>query len=111
MYHDRTFITSDDFDAAYRFSTFGLSVQPFSTTANESMLTVNGTEDNNGVKVQCIAFNATTLRRCPGRRVSVIFFQAGMIKLTFACIKLTFVCDELTCWCGCRVICVVTVMV
>ena len=102
IYPDGALIFSDNFDAAYRLPALGLSVEPFSTKAHESMLTVNGTEDNNGIRVQCVAYyNATTLRRCLGRRVSVIFFQAGMIKLTFACIKLTFVCDESTCWCGC----------
>ena len=83
----------------------GLSVEPFAITVHESVLTVNGTERNNGVKVQCRAYYAPTGRICASAnpKVSVIFNQAGMIKLTFAWIKLTFVCDELTCWCGCRV--------
>ena len=60
----------------------GMSVEPFSTTAHESVLTVNGTEDNNGIKVLCVAMNvtmnATYLRRCQSRKVSVIFYQPGM---------------------------------
>ena len=77
-YPDGAFIFSDNFDAAYRLPALGLSVQPFSTKAHESLLTVNGTEDNNGIRVQCVAFNATIIRGCYGRRVTVIFYHAGI---------------------------------
>ena len=99
IFRDRDTIISEEFDAAISFPSTGLSVQPFSTTAHESVLTINGTEHNNGVRVQCSAYNlAKPFILCPSRKVSVIFYQPGM-KLTFVCIKLTFVCDELTCWC------------
>ena len=99
FFRDGDVILSEDFDAATSFPSSGLSVQPFSLTAHESVLTVNGTEHNNGVRVQCSAYYmADPSKRCPSRKVSVIFYQTGM-KLTFVCIKLTFVCDELTCWC------------
>ena len=65
-------------DPAFSLPASGMSVEPFSTTAHESVLTVNGTEDNNGIKVQCVAMNVTYLRRCQSRKVSVIFYQPGM---------------------------------
>ena len=97
IYPDRTFISSDDIIATRLLPAFDMSFQPFSITAHESVLTINGTERNNGIMVRCVAYNGTStpFRRCPGRTVSVMFYQAGMIKLTFAsCINLTFVCDE-----------------
>ena len=55
-----------------------MSVERFSTTAHETVLTINGTEDGNVVRVECIAQNITYLRRCSTPEVQVIFHQAGM---------------------------------
>ena len=76
-------------DPAFSLPASGMSVEPFSTTAHESVLTVNGTEDNNGIKVQCVAMNVTYLRRCQSRKVSVIFYQPGTLYASVT--KLTFV--------------------
>ena len=46
-----------------------------SLTTQESMLTVNGTEDINGTTIQCLATLLTsTSMRCPSEAVQVIFY-------------------------------------
>ena len=48
---------------------------PTSTSAQESVLTVNGTEDNNGTTIQCLAVLLTDgSMRCPSKDVQVIFY-------------------------------------
>ena len=68
----------------------GLSVEPLTRTAHESVLTVSGTEDNNGIRVKCQAHvNTPTFRICSinsGREVSVMFHQAGMKVLRPLCV-------------------------
>ena len=48
---------------------------PTSITTQESVLAVNGTEDNNGTNIECIAVLLTdTTMRCPSEAVQVIFY-------------------------------------
>ena len=48
---------------------------PTSVTTQESMLAVNGTEDNSGTDIQCVAVLITdTTTRCPSEAVQVTFY-------------------------------------
>ena len=48
---------------------------PTSITSQESVLTVNGTEDNNGTNIECLADLLTVPGiRCPSEAVQVIFY-------------------------------------
>ena len=80
-------------------------MEPFSTKAHETVLTVNGTEfeDNDTVHVECIAKNFTYLRRdCTTPRVQIIFHQAGRkVKVDFCvnfCVTFcVYVCELYFC--------------
>ena len=55
---------------------------PTSITAQESVLTVNGTEDINGTTIQCLAILLTDMTmRCPSEGVLMIFYGMNMHKL------------------------------
>ena len=57
----------------------GIIVKPLSTTAEESVLTVNGTEGNNGTTIQCLAVLLTDITmRCASEDVQVIFYGMNM---------------------------------
>ena len=48
---------------------------PTSTSAQESVLTVNGTENNNGTTIQCLAVLLTDgSMRCPSEDLQVTFY-------------------------------------
>ena len=52
-----------------------IGIIPTSITTQESVLTVNGTEDNNGTDIQCLAALLTApIMRCPSEAVQVIFY-------------------------------------
>ena len=52
-----------------------IGIIPTSITTQESVLTVNGTEDNNGTDIQCLAPLLTApIMRCPSEAVQVIFY-------------------------------------
>ena len=52
-----------------------VGIIPTLLATQESVLTVNGTENNNGTTIQCIAVLLTDARmRCPSEAVQVIFY-------------------------------------
>ena len=52
-----------------------VEIIPTSITTQESVLTVNGTENNNGTDIQCLAALLTDpSMRCPSEAVQVIFY-------------------------------------
>ena len=52
-----------------------VGIIPTSITTQESVLAVNGTEDNNGTDIQCLAALLTApTTRCPSEAVQVIFY-------------------------------------
>ena len=68
-------ITTAELDSVASLGSLGISVEPISTTAQESVLTVNGTEFNNGSIVVCIAALLTdTLMRCSSGEAQMIFY-------------------------------------
>ena len=55
---------------------------PTSMTAQESVLTVSGTEDINGTTIKCLAILLTDrTMRCPSDGVVMIFYGMNMYKL------------------------------
>ena len=71
-------LTSAESDAVASFGSWGISFEPLSITAQESVLTVNGTEGNNGTTVECVAaLLADSTMRCSSGEVQMIFY--GMI--------------------------------
>ena len=70
-------ITTAESDAVEVLRSLGISVEPISITAQESVLTVNGTEGNNGSAVVCVAALTGTTTRCSSEQVQMIFY--GMI--------------------------------
>ena len=52
-----------------------IGIIPTSITTQESLLTVNGTEDNNGTDIECLADLLTApIMRCLSEAVQVIFY-------------------------------------
>ena len=68
-------ITTAESDSVAILDSLGLSVEPISLIAQESVLTVNGTEDNNGTIVVCVAtLLSDTSMRCLTEEAQVIFY-------------------------------------
>ena len=68
-------ITTSESDSIVSLEFLGIMAVPSSITAQESVLTVNGTEGNNGTTVLCIAvLLASTTMRCSSEEVQVIFY-------------------------------------
>ena len=65
-------ITTAESDSVAILESMGISVEPNSTTAQESVLTVNGTEGNNGTTARCIASLLTM--RCSSGEGQIIFY-------------------------------------
>ena len=68
-------------DAVTRLGSLGISFKPLSITAQESVLTVNGTEGNNGTTVVCIAvlLTGTEDMECSSEEVLMIFYGMNML--------------------------------
>ena len=72
---DGTLITTAESDAVEVLRSLGISVEPISLTAQESVLTVNGTEGNNGTTVVCVPVLLTdTTMRCSSEEAQIIFY-------------------------------------
>ena len=72
---DDLVITTAESDSVEVFRSLGISVEPISLTAQESVLTVNGTEGNNGTTVECVAVLLTdTTMRCSSEEAQIIFY-------------------------------------
>ena len=68
-------ISTAESDSVVILRSLGISVEPISLTAQESVLTVNGTEGNNGTTVVCVAALLTdSTMRCPSEEVQIIFY-------------------------------------
>ena len=76
-------ITTAESDSPASLRRLGISVEPPTIlTAQESVLTVNGTESNNGTTVVCVAALLTdTTMRCSSREVQMIFYGRNKILL------------------------------
>ena len=69
-------------DAVTRLGSLGISFKPLSITAQESVLTVNGTEGNNGTTVECVAVLLTDADiECSSGEVQMIFYGMNMIAV------------------------------
>ena len=68
-------------NAVTRLGSLGISFQPLSITAQESVLTVNGTEGNNGTTVECVAvlLSTGTDMECSSGEVLIIFYGMNML--------------------------------
>ena len=52
-----------------------IGIIPTSITTQESVLTVNGTEDNNGTDIECLAvLLIAPIFRCPSEAIQGIFY-------------------------------------
>ena len=72
---DGTLITTAEIKAVEVLRSLGISVEPISLTAQESVLTVNETEGNNGTTVVCVAALLTdTTMRCSSEEVQMMFY-------------------------------------
>ena len=72
---DGILITTAESDAVEVLRFLGITVDPISITAQESVLTVNGTEGNNGTTLVCVAVLLTdTTMRCSSEEVQMIFY-------------------------------------
>ena len=70
-------------DAVTRLGSLGISFQPLSITAQESVLTVNGTESNNGTTVVCVAVLSTDAEiDCSSGEVLMIFYGMNMLLIS-----------------------------
>ena len=70
-------------DAVTRLGSLGISFQPLSITAQESVLTVNGTEGNNGTTVECVATLLTDAdMECSSGEVQMIFYGMNMLLIS-----------------------------
>ena len=75
-------ISTADSDSVATLMSLGIMAVPSSITVQESVLTVNGTEGNNGTTVLCIAvLLASTTMRCSSEEVQVIFYGMNIIML------------------------------
>ena len=68
-------ISTADTDSVASLGSLGIMALPSSITAQESVLTIDGTESNNGTTVVCIAALLTdTTMRCSSEEVQVILY-------------------------------------
>ena len=68
-------ITTADTDAGVTLERLGIMAEPSSITAQESELTVNGTESNNGTTLVCVAtLSSDAIRKYYSEEVQVIFY-------------------------------------
>ena len=78
-------ITTAESDSLAALRGLGISVEPFTISAQKSVLTVNRTEGNNGTTVVCVAVllaNTTMRSRCSSEEVQVFFYGINVaIKL------------------------------
>ena len=72
---DGSLITTAEADSVEVLRSLGITVEPISLTVQESVLTVNGTEGNNGTTVECVAVLLTdSTMRCSSEEVQMIFY-------------------------------------
>ena len=70
-------------DAVTQLGSLGISFKPLSITAQESVLTVNGTEGNNGTTVECftVLLTGTEDMDCSSGEILMIFYGMHMNML------------------------------
>ena len=73
-------ITTAESDSIAILESMGISVEPLSITAQKSVLTVNGTEGNNGTTVVCVAALTNGTMRCSSEEVQMIFYGMNMCE-------------------------------
>ena len=75
-------ITTAESDSVVSLGSRGISFKPLSVTAQESVLTINGTGVNNGTTVECVAaLLNNTFIRCSSEVVHMIFYGMNMLLI------------------------------